>query len=62
MNSVEALRLEYKRATGRKHPPSCEEARPDSPCTCKCRGLLHGIARRNYEGKSNLIRWVKHEH
>ena len=58
--NVEALKLEYRRVTGREHPASCEEADPKSPCVCMCNGLLHGIAwRRNSEGKVNLLRWIK---
>jgi hypothetical protein len=56
---VEALRQEYKRAMGREHPVSCEEADPKSPCACECKGLLHGIAwRQNLEGKVNLLKWI----
>jgi hypothetical protein len=56
--NAETLRLEYKRLTGREHPPSCEEAQPGSPCRCRCKGLLHGIAwRATYEAKVNLVRW-----
>jgi hypothetical protein len=57
--NVETLRLEYKRLTGREHPPSCEEANPDSPCMCRCNGLLHGITWRViYDGKANLLKWI----
>jgi hypothetical protein len=59
---VEALKLEYRRVTGREHPASCEEANPESPCRCRCNGLLHGVAwRTTYELKANLLRWVSRD-